>query len=206
MRTRAGKLALLLVAVVAALAIFGAGAAVAKKRKGTRVFDATSMTNAPIPARSDPNGPWGVLSTTIDAPKSFKGLQIRDVNVTLQTTGTSGNFPAAATRPQLTAPNGATVRLFSGLQSVTGAHNIGPLTLDDESPLELVSLTPSDPVGLYDPWIGSARPESGRLAVMDNGPVRGTWTLTVLTTLANETSTLNFWHLTVVAGRPYKTR
>jgi hypothetical protein len=208
MRTRAGVLAVLLVAVLAALAVCGAGAAVAKKkRKGTRVFDATSTTNAPIPARSDPNGPWGVLSTTIEVPKSFKGLQIRDVNVTLQTTGTSGNFPAAATRPQLTAPNGATVRLFSGLQSVSGAHNIGPLTLDDESPLELVSLTPSDPVGLYDPWIGSARPEGDRkLAVMDNGPARGTWTLTVLTTLANETSTLNFWRLTVAAGRPYRTR
>src|SRR4051812_27832287 len=73
MRTPAGKLALLLVAVLAGLALCGAGAAVAKKRKGTRVFDATSMTNAPIPARSDPNGPWGVLSTTIEAPKSFKG-------------------------------------------------------------------------------------------------------------------------------------
>jgi hypothetical protein len=206
--SRSGRhLILLLLAALIAFAACGPGGAAAKKRKSVRVFDATSAVNATIPARSGPNGPDGVFTSTINVPKAFAGLRIRDVNVTLQTTGFFGPFPAAAVVPLLTAPNGATIRLFQGLQSMSGAHNIGPLTIDDESPLELVSLTSSDPVGLYDPWIGAARPEGGRrLAVMDNGPVRGTWTLTVLGQLENELSTLKFWRVTVVAGRPYKTK
>jgi hypothetical protein len=199
----------LLVPLVGALVLVAGcvpPAAVAKKHRAVRVFDATIPANGTIPARGGPDGPDGVFTSTIQAPRAFAGMRIRDVNVTLQTTGVTGGFPAAGVVPQLTAPDGATVPLFHGLESATGAHNIGPLTIDDESPLELVSLTPSDPVGLYDPWIGAARPEGRRLAVMDNGPVRGTWTLTVLGQLENQVSTLNFWRVTVVAGRPYKTK
>lgn len=207
MRHRAQQLLLLVAGALTALAVCAPASALAKRGHGTRVFNATNPANATIPARTGSNGPMGVVISTIEVPKSFKGLRIRDVNVTLQTTGVTGSFPAAGVRPQLTAPNGATVPLFNGLQSVSGAHNIGPLTIDDESPLELISLTPADPVGLYDPWVGSARPEGGRrLAVMDNGPLRGTWTLTVLGSLENESSTLNSWGLTVAAGRPYRTK
>jgi hypothetical protein len=206
MSPRTRQIAILAAGALAAIAICAPGAAFAKKAKRSVVLDVTNAVNATIPGRTGSNGPYGVVSSTIQTPKRFKGLVIRDVNVTLQTTGVSGSFPAASVRPQLTAPSGATVRLFSGLQSVTGAHDIGPLTIDDESPLSLVSLTSADPVGLYDPWIGSARPEGGRrLAVMDNGPASGTWTLTVVSALQNQVSTLNFWRIQVAVGRPYRT-
>jgi hypothetical protein len=197
--------ALCVAGAILAIALCGPPAAAAKKGK-VKVLDVTNAANLTIPGRASPSGPDGLVTSTIDAGKRFKGLRIRDVNVSLQTTGVSGSFPAAGLRPQLTAPNGATVRLFTGLQSLTGAHNIGPLTLDDESPLHLVSLTASDPTALYDPWIGSATPESRRLAVMDDGPARGTWTLTVTQALPNQVSVLNSWGLFVTAGKPYRTK
>jgi hypothetical protein len=205
MSPRVRQITMVVAVTLAAIAICAPGAAVAKKKR-PRVLDLSNAANATIPGRAGSNGPDGVISSMIQAPKRFRGLVIRDVNVTLQTTGVSGAFPAASVRPQLTAPNGATVRLFTGLQSTTGAHNIGPLTIDDESPFELVSLTSADPVGLYDPWIGAARPEGGRrLAVMDNGPANGTWTLTVVSALENEVSLLNSWSIHVIVGRPYRT-
>ena len=41
---------------------------------------------------------------------------------------------------------------------------------------------------------------------MDNGRVRGTWTLTVMDGNAGNTNVLNLWRLNVVAGRPFKTK
>src|SRR4051794_13778907 len=119
MSPRVRHIATVVVGVLATVAICAPGAAVAKK-KGPRVLDVTNAASLTIQGRTGSNGPVGLVSSTIQTPKRFKGLVIRDVNVTLKTTGISGNFPAASIRPQLTAPNGATVRLFSGLQSTTG--------------------------------------------------------------------------------------
>jgi hypothetical protein len=206
MRLRARHPAVLCLAgAILAVAMCGPPAAAAKKGK-VKLLDVTNAANLTIPGRAGPAGAYGLVTSTIEADKRFKGLRIRDVNVSLQTTGVSGAFPAAGLRPQLTAPNGATVRLFTGLQSLTGAHDIGPLTLDDESPLHLGLFSAQDPTALYDPWVGSARPESRRLAVMDDGPARGTWTLTVAQALPDQASILNSWRLFVSVGKPYRTK
>jgi hypothetical protein len=208
MSIRTRQALVLLAAALAAISLLGPGSALAKKKaKRPAVLDLTNAATQVIPARQGPDGPDGMISSSLVPPKRFKGLVIRDVNVTLQTTGVTGNFPAAGVQPQLTAPNGATVPLFRGLQSATGAANIGPLTIDDESPLSLAVLAPGNPTTLYDPWVGSARPQGGRrLAVMDNGPVRGTWTLTVVGGLEDQVSVLNAWRIRVSVGRPYRTR
>jgi hypothetical protein len=198
-----------LICSIAAIAILAPGTAAGKKHVGPSTLDVTNPVNATVPTRaSAPDAPDGVLTSTIVVGKRFAGKRIRDVNITLQTTGHTGSLSAASISPILSAPNGATVRLFTGLSSGggSGGDNIGPLTLDDESPLSLAVLTPSNPLGLYVPWIGTARPESRRLAVMDDGPVRGTWTLTVLNRLPSQSSVLDSWRLVVAAGRPFATR
>jgi hypothetical protein len=106
----------------------------------------------------------------------------------------------------LTAPNGADATLFFGLDGFGGTNpSIGPLTLDDESILDLGSGAPDNPTRLFMPWAGTAAPDSP-LSIMDGGPVRGTWTLTVQDGLAMETSSLVSWRLNVIAGRPYKAK
>jgi subtilisin-like proprotein convertase family protein len=41
---------------------------------------------------------------------------------------------------------------------------------------------------------------------MDNGPVRGTWTLAMIDTDNTETSNLVSWRLNVVVGRPFQAK
>jgi subtilisin-like proprotein convertase family protein len=199
-----------LVAVFAALLAIAAPAADAKKKggkKGGGVVNVTKVVNAPIPDAVE-FGPEGVLTSTIDIGKRFKGKRIRDVNVTVQTVGLTGTTPGDDLVATLTAPNGATQPLFRNLFG-TGALpsvSIGPLTLDDETPLDALGGQASAPtLFLYNPWAGAAAPE-GSLFAMDGGPVAGTWTLTVSDTADEETSALSPWRLNVVAGRPFLTK
>jgi hypothetical protein len=215
-----------LVALTVALAVFlSAAPAPGAKGKGAGRLDVSKTVNAPIPDASLPPGPagaigaFGVLTSTIDAGKQFKGRKVRDVNVTVQTVGTSGPSPADDLVARLTAPNGASVDLFVTLFGTVNpmtfmpnpTPSIGPLTLDDESPLSLGSGNPSNATELFVPWAGSAEPEGKPLAVMDNGPVRGTWTLALIDTSnfnppGPERSNLVSWRLQVVAGKPFLTK
>lgn len=140
--------------------------------------------------------------STIDVGRKFKGKKIRDVNVTLQTSG-NGATAAIDLDAFLTAPNGATVNLFVGLSG----QSVGPLTFDDESPFNIGFGPPCvDPTALCPPYIGTGEP-LGQLATMDGGQAKGTWTLQVLDdgTTATRASILNLWQLNVTAGKPYKT-
>jgi pyruvate kinase len=73
---------------------------------------------------------------------------------------------------------------------------------------------PLDPTELAEPWAGTAQPYCFQapggcpLALLDNGPATGTWTLTAFDggDDPGQTSTLVFWRLNVVAGKPYKTK
>jgi subtilisin-like proprotein convertase family protein len=190
---------------VALTAAFLPGIADAAK-KGPRSVDVTMPVNAPIPDAAPAPGLNGRLSSTIQVGKSFKGKRIRDVNVSLQTTGFTGSIPAKDLRGYLTAPNGTTIPLFSHLGLTGTGFSIGPLTLDDESALSLGFGAKDDPSTLEDPWVGTAQPDDPGLYVLDNGPVRGTWTFTVLDVFNGATSRLDFWRLNVTAGRPYLTR
>jgi subtilisin-like proprotein convertase family protein len=198
---------LLAVALIGAMAL--APAADAKKKgKKIKKVNVTNTVTAPVPDRDPgPDTPFGVLTSTIDAGKEFKGLEIRDVNVTVQTTGVDEGASEDLTA-KLTAPNGAHTTLFSFLFGADTATStsIGPLTLDDEAPLDLGRGPADNPTDLFTPWVGAAAPDGNPLNVMDNGPVTGTWTLTVLDTGAGNTSVLNSWTLNVVTGRPFLTK
>jgi hypothetical protein len=194
--------AIALLAVVALPATADAGK---KKRKGGTAVDVTMPVNAPIPDATPGNGPNGLLTSTIQVGKSFKGKRVRDVNVTLQTTGLTGTVPSNDLVGYLTAPSGATTGLFSRLGLIGSGFSIGPLTLDDESPIGLGFGDQGDPTSLETPWAGTARPDAPGLYVLDDSPVRGTWTLVILDTFAGETSRFDFWRLQVMAGRPYRT-
>ena len=90
-----------------ALVVAPAGAAQAKKQKAKSV-NITQSPNAPVP---DAVGAVeGQLNSTIAVGNKFKGLKIRDVNVTVQTTGLA---PGAAGHLGLPA------HLPRGVRSIT---------------------------------------------------------------------------------------
>ena len=201
-------------ALIACLALAIPAAAAKKKggkKKGGGPVNITKTVNAPIPDKGP--GPAGTgletpLSSTIDVGKQAKGLKIDDVNVTLQTLGTSGVSPGDNLVAILRAPNGANTFLFNLLDGSPGTPNlsIGPLTLDDEAPLILGIGTPNNSFSLFVPWLGSAIPDGVGLWVMDNGPVRGTWTLDVFDDVTGETNNLVSWSLNVRTRRAFQTK
>jgi subtilisin-like proprotein convertase family protein len=208
----------LALAVTVALASAFTEIAAAKKKKAGGRVNITRTVNAPIPDAqgSAPSTTWGRLTSTINVGKRFKGARVRDVNVTFQTTG-GGINSAGDLLLTLTSPNGSSTMLF-GFPG--GGRSVGPLTIDDESvnALQATDATPpSDPprdsTRLADPWIGTAQPYCFQavggcpLALLDNGPAKGTWTLTAWDsdTVAGQTSSLNFWRLNVVTGKPFVT-
>jgi hypothetical protein len=220
-RGRAQVVAVGLTAVALVVALMASPAAAKKKggKKGGGRLDVTKAVNLPIPDRpTGADAQVGILDSTIEAPKQFKGKLIRDVNVTVQTLGTTpynpmATGPASQIRARLTAPNGAHTTLFSGRSPAPLGggqfalnQSIGPLTLDDESPLALGDEQPHNPRELYAPWAGRARPAGKQLAVMDNGPVAGTWTLTMADVSALETSNLVSWRIEVATGKPFLTK
>jgi hypothetical protein len=214
-------LAALAAALVLCMTAPSADAAKKKRKRAGGTLEVTKVVNAPIPDRGPTaaGGIHGLLASTIDVGKEFKGRRIRDVNVTVQTLGATAYMPnssgpASHLQGILRAPDGAHTTLFNGLfppiNTVTFTSppnpSIGPLTLDDESPLGLGNFDPTNPTRLYRPWAGTARPDGKALAVMDNGPARGTWTLQVLDDQNGETSNLVQWTLRVATGRPFETK
>jgi hypothetical protein len=170
----------------------------AAKRTGGKVNIVRTL-NAPIPDGSPgAGGQDGVLSSTIRLGKRLRGRVIRDVNVTVQTLGVSGDNAAGELQARVVAPNGSNVRLFTNLSTfMIPTASLGPLTLDDEARLDLGVGRPDNPTRLYGPWAGSAAPE-GQLWTLDGGPVRGTWELTVHDCCSGDTSNLVSWRLRVV--------
>ena len=180
-----------------AMALLAGGVAEAKPKAG-RLAVAKPVNDAIPDAIGSVDG---VLVSDIDAGRRYRGRKIRDVNVTLQTSG-SGTGAAGDLRFRLTAPNGATTNLFSSLSGIS----IGPLTLDDESPFELGGLVAPNGFTLAAPYNGVAMPASP-LSVMDNGGVKGRWSLTAVDQVSGgQPSSLLFWRLTVTAGRPFQTK
>lgn len=194
----------LAIALLAVVALPATADAAKKKRKGPAAVDITTPVNTAIPDAVPANGPNGLLTSTIQVGKSFKGKRVRDVNVTVQTTGLTGSVPSNDLVAYLTSPSGATTGLFSRLGLIGSGFSIGPLTLDDESPIGLGFGDEGDPTSLESPWVGTARPDEPGLYVLDDSPVRGAWTLRILDTFAGETSRFDFWRLQVTAGRPYR--
>jgi subtilisin-like proprotein convertase family protein len=204
-RPRLRLIAALALAVTLAVGL-SAGAAEAKKKKkgGPGSVDVTNATAVSIPDAGPSDNPAGVARSTIEVGRQFKGKRIRDVNTTIQLTGSDADATGDITAV-LSAPSGASVILVSGQG---GSTQLGPLTLDDESANRLGSGTPTQavPGTLFAPYQGSARPPFLPFALMDNGAVRGTWTLTLVDFDNGDTTVLNSWRLQVAAGKPFKTK
>ena len=197
--------------LAAAIAAAPAGAKNGGGKSGGAKLSLTTQVNQLVPDRAPTSGaPFGLLTSSVNVGNKFKGRRIRDVNVTLQTTGATPGSPARDLSAVLTAPNGASTELFRVLFGTgptgTTPISIGPLTLDDEAGRYLGLGPARDPFALYEPWAGSARPLQGTLYPMDNGRVKGTWTLKVLDNEDGETSVLNFWRLDVQTGKPNRTK
>ena len=131
MKSKRSRLALvgvlaLAVSVTVGLTVSGTAAAKKKKKAGGTV-DITKAVNQQVPdATATTNG---VLVSTIDVGgKKFKGTKVRDVNVTLQATGSAGDAADDLT-VRLTAPNGATTWLFGN--ELVG-QSFGPFAMLDE--------------------------------------------------------------------------
>jgi len=198
------------VILVSAIATLGAGVAQAKKKgKAGGTVQITRTVNAQIPdATSTTNGM--LVSTIQVGGKRFKGTRVRDVNVTVQTTG-AGPSAALDLDARLSAPDGSTSWLFADLN----AQSVGPLTLDDQSANFHGGTPPSpSPLVLVAPYAGTAQPNCVELhggcplGVMNDHPASGTWTLRVYDTgtTAGRQSTFNFWRLQLVTGKPYRTK
>jgi hypothetical protein len=199
-RPRLGLAALAILAVALLPAAPAAGA-----KKGGKVT-INRAVNAPIPDRGPgPTAPWGQGVSTIEVGKKLRGMRIRDIDVTVQTTGV-GASAATDLFARLTAPNGATSMLFQNLIGFSTPNNaVGPLTIDDEARLGLAFGAPTDSLALYQPWAGRAR-GFGSLFVLDGGPVTGTWTLRVFDTTNGDISVISSWGLQVTTGKPFLTK
>jgi hypothetical protein len=200
-------------ALVLSVTLGLAGVAEAKKKKKAKVggtVDITKTVNGAIPDATGAS--FGTLASEIPVGgKKFKGSRIRDVNVTLETVGTSGATPADNLQARLTAPDGSTSWLFGTTGGPQGS-SIGPLTVDDETPFNLGGLPPApDATTLVAPYAGTAQPHCFSsfgvctLSVMDNGSASGNWTLRIQDLGSGETSNLVSWRLVVVAGKKFKT-
>jgi hypothetical protein len=201
---RKSRLAVALIAVglcISAASLPSGAAAKKNGKKDKSTANVTVNVNGIINTAPS-NNQSGILTSTATLGKKFKGRIISDVNVTLQGSANGAGSSINALRGRLTAPNGDTVDLFSDFLS---GQVLGPLTLDDETPVILAGgVTPSpDPDALNAPYAGTAEP-TGLLSAMDFGPARGTWTLRIRNQDTNplHLHTLAQWSLRVKTGPP----
>jgi hypothetical protein len=183
----------------------GMAGAKGKSKKSKATANVTVNGNLAIPTA--PSAPVrGILTSTATIGKKFKGKQIGDVNVTLTGGASGAGSSINSLTGQLTAPNGATVRLFSDFLF---GQVLGPLTFDDETPFSLNGGgTPSqDPDALNAPYAGTAQANSA-FTIMDGGPARGTWTLRIRNedTNAAHLHALTQWRLQVQTHPPFLTK
>jgi subtilisin-like proprotein convertase family protein len=204
-RPRAGAVAI--AALAASLALAATPAVAAKKKGGGKKnpkVDVTRAINAAVPDKGPAaTDPAGILRDTITVGKKFKGQVIKDVDVTVQTTGDVVGA-SEDVFVQLSAPNGASSLLFVSLEG----QSVGPLTLDDDTATAILNGGPCVVPGwLCQPYAGRARPGNYQIPAplwpMDGGPARGAWTLRVWDFGSMGTSVVNLWRLQVVTGRPF---
>ncbi len=217
-RRRAASIGVMALALCTALALVLGGPAEAKKMKKVKtvVFAQSVSPNAAIPDGPTSGPATPVNSSITVSGKKFKGKVVGDLDVTgLRTTGSSGNA-ARDLRVKLIAPNGRTISVIG--RSI-GSTSIGPLTIDDESPVAICDSntgtscsggTPSgDPSAtLIRPFAGTANSlglggqGSGGIRAMNGVGMKGTWTLEVYDNNAGLTSVLNGWGLKITSAKP----
>jgi hypothetical protein len=182
-----------------------------KKAKGATVFSQVLQANAAIPD-DVASGHSIPLDSTLTVGKKFKGKVVGDVNVTsIQTTGSAAGA-AQDLIMRVIAPNGHSVRLWSG---GFGDQSIGPLTLDDDTPVSICNdATPPCSWAvdtLNRPFAGTSNLQflgaggTGPLSTLNGVAMNGTWTFQIWDEgQVGKTSVLNSWGLQVTAARPVK--
>jgi hypothetical protein len=180
-----------------------------KKAKGPTAFQSVLQPNAAIPD-DVASGHSTPLDSTLTVGKKFKGKVVADVNVTsIQTTG-SATQAAQDLVMRIVAPNGRSVRLWSG---GFGDQSIGPLTLDDDTPVSICNdSTPPCSWAvdtLNQPFAGTSNLQflgsggTGPLAQLNGVAMKGTWTFQIWDEgQIGKTSVLNSWGLQITAARP----
>lgn len=210
-RSRAAIVGILALALCTAFAMtFGSVAdAKKKKKKSPTTFQQVLQPNAAIPD-DVASGHSTPLDTTLTVGKKFKGKVVADVNVTsIQTTG-SASGAASDLVMRIIAPNGRSVRLWGG---DFGDQSIGPLTLDDDTPVSICDAEPPPCSWAVDtlnqPFAGTSNLQflgsggTGPLAQLDGLAMRGTWTFQIWDEdQIGKTSVLNSWGLQITAARP----
>jgi hypothetical protein len=188
---------------------FSGSADAKKKAKTPRFFQSVVQPNAAIP-QDPPTGHSTPVDSTITVPKKFKGRVVADVNVTsIQTTGDSSGA-ASDLLMRIIAPNGRSVQLWSG---GFGDQSIGPLTLDDDTPVSICNADPPPcdwgPDTLPRPFAGTSNLQflgtggTGPLSRLNGVAMRGTWTFEIWDEdQPAQSSTLNSWGLQVTAAKP----
>lgn len=187
-------------------AIIGGTAASAKKKKSKSV-DLSKSVNLPIPDKATPTSLDGVLPSTIEVGKRFKGKVVgSDMTVTLQTLGSAAGA-ASQLRYRLQGPSGRTITLVASNQGgagATGSPSIGPLTLSPNTNVQLCNAAAPpclDPdQALNRPFTGTA--QDNGLALFYGTKLRGNWTLRVYDTANLLTSALIKWSLHVTPASP----
>jgi hypothetical protein len=199
---RIGVLALIL-GVTAGLATGGLAQA-KKKKKKSPTADVTVQVNQQVPVSTPgPPGRNGRLVSTTTLGGKFKGQEIKDVNARITASGADVGGLAL----RLSAPNGDTTCLLGCANGLFGTQ-IGPLTLDDETPIILSGANPAffqDPDQLFSPYAGTAEPE-GTLSHLDGGASKGTWTLRAANADPSNPVTISQWGIHVTTHRPYLTK
>jgi len=207
MRTRRTRVAIVGVLTLALSVTAGLGvSAEAKKKKkkqpSTASFSKTLATNLAIPDYPGVNPAIALRSDITVGGKKFKGKEVTDVNVTVQTTGNLAGA-AADLNAKLSAPNGRTFILFDGV----GDQSIGPWKMDDDTRTQIcdrdqATLPCVDPDStLNRPFAGTSNlndddDDVRPLATFNGVSMKGNWTLTLFDdTDIGETSTLNQWRL-----------
>ena len=190
---------------------FATGDAAAKKKHKASVFSASLSPNAAIPDRPA-TAQDIVVASTVTVGKKFKGKTVGDVNVTgIRTTGSATNA-AQDLSFSISPPNGKVV-LLEG--TALGGQNIGPLTLDDDTPTSICNdstLSCTDPnATLIQPFAGTANllglatGDTSPLSMLNGSQMRGTWTFRIWDNSNNgKTSTLNGWGLRITPERPVR--
>lgn len=207
-RSRAALTGVLALALSVTVGTTLGGVADAAKKKGKKVGPAnvTVAVNQVVPpATVGPPFRNGILTSTAVVGKKYRGRQVADVNATVQYNVSGPGSDLGDLALELTAPNGATSLLVA---SPLFGTTVGPLTLDDETPLFVSSADPADfqdPDRLFTPYIGKSQPNFIPLSVMDGGPARGTWTLKVrnVEDIATEVHTFGSWSLQIQTRRPF---
>jgi hypothetical protein len=180
--------------------VFGAGvsdAAKKGKRKGGNVAKVANGKSRTIPDAISGTSTtiWGALATPLNVGKRFKGASVRDVRLTLRTTGLSVSA-AADLLFRVTAPNGRTVTIAGPF---TG-QSIGPLAVTANSRTRLCSSPPcSDPdATLSPPYFGTIGDPS--LALLNGSPMSGRWVVTAYDQNVGSTSALDSVGLVIARG------